>query len=759
MRRREFLKSSALGLVISDRHGLDQANNRAGSQEIEKPKAMVSQDAQQRMHPDFITYIPGVEYFFVGNGDITGVVQYSPKDPQTTFLGFTLMNPERFCRKWSTFLYHPERGLSATKLGVIIDDIDSSADAKSGMYLGVKGYTVNPENVKYVRWKYPDHVPVVSLVWTAGDCEVEEEFFVPHEGSVFFRRVNVKNDSRGYVKVTLSLSLYANFGLFDEIATDAKERTAHAYGVERMKLHTLVSDAVVAGRYDVRANLGSMKAGENKQGVYAYTINNGEKILHKKGIEKMWRETVSYWSNRTKLETGNTILDGFFNASMSGMKAVVARSAKMDAAPWQYNMEWVSDQALALEALLHCGMFDQAKTMIERNLKNSIGFDGRTIESSRWFGFEYTELNQNGMLLYSIWAYLCWTGDSDLVKKYWDKIRLCAEFPLRKEFQGPAPYLMKNKREFWERSDVHGVEDGYEMAYQFWVAFGLEKGAAVAKVLGKNQIAEKWVRKANDIKDAMLNNPVYRLIEDGHFIKRRTSDGRWQRHFVPPDRKRMPPGSPLAIEEQPSPEPDTIEVYPIIYGFVDPKSALAKETLAWVEQLWSHRWEGGGYPRYNTTSEDNPPAAWPFASLLVARAYAEAGDDEKVWRVLKWLSETQGGIGKAWFERNGQSITPPHPPVSIINWTWYEILSLFTIHIIGLRPQTDHLLFKPHLLMGLNQVKGSFVVRGTRISLTLFRSREKSYAVVNGKTVDVSDGILKILYPLKKKLNVEFHIT
>ena len=92
----------------------------------------------------------------------------------------------------------------------------------------------------------------------------------------------------------------------------------------------------------------------------------------------------------------------------------------------------------------------------------------------------------------------------------------------------------------------------------------------------------------------------------------------------------MPKGSPLALEERPSPEPDTTEVYPMLLGLADPAGPLAAGTLRWIEQLWNQRWDSGGYPRYNATSEDNPPASWPIASMLVARAYALAGDDAAV---------------------------------------------------------------------------------------------------------------------------------
>jgi hypothetical protein len=756
MKRRDFLKSPAAGVLLAPGFSFADGSPRAG--EPHGQPDSVQQEVQQKMHPDFITFFPGIEYFYLGNGDIMGAVQYSPVDAQASFFGFTLMNAERFCRKWSTFLYHPERGFGATRMGVTIDEERPPTDIKAGMYTGVKGYAVAPENFRSIQRKYPDNIPVVSLVWMAGECEVEEEFFVPSEGAVLFRRATVKNISTKTLKIGVGVSLYANFGLFDEIATDENDKSAHAYGIEKMKLFSLDRDVAVAGRYDVRVNMGIVKPGESKQATYVYSIRNGETILKKTSFGALWKKTASYWSNKSFIETRNETADDFLKTSRACMKAVVARSGKMDAGPWMYNMEWVSDHALAVEALLHCGMFEEARTMIERNLAHAIGPDGRTIESSRWFGYDYTELNQNGMLLYALWVYLCWTGDLALARKYWKKIELCANFPLLAMFRDKETKMVKNKREFWERSDTHGIEQGYEMAYQFWVAFGLEKVAAIAEVIGKKAVARQWSAAAAETKNTMLNDPKWRLIENGHFIKRRKASGEWQQFTVPPDRNRMPPGSQLALNEQPSLEPDAIEVYPIIYRFIDPQGDLSLNTLQWVEQTWNYRWEGGGYPRYNSTGEDNPPSPWPLASMLIARAYAEAGNDEKVWRVLDWLRSVGGGKSGGWFERYGQSITPPMPPVGVVNWTWYEILSLFTLDVVGFRPQLDHLEITPRLLSGLDEIRSRFRIRGTRIDLTVKRSKDVSVARVNGQAKTIKDGSLSIPYPTKET-TIEFTIS
>ena len=143
-----------------------------------------------------------MQYFYIGNGDIQGAVQYSPGPGEESFLGFTLMDPENFCRKWSTFLFSPEHGLENTRLGVTIGTEADGAESKAGMYPGVRGYSVTRDNFVAIGWEYPDGIPVVALDWNAGDCAVREEFFVPREGALLFRRVRLTNRSAAPLRRT-----------------------------------------------------------------------------------------------------------------------------------------------------------------------------------------------------------------------------------------------------------------------------------------------------------------------------------------------------------------------------------------------------------------------------------------------------------------------------------------------------------------------------------------------------------------------------
>jgi hypothetical protein len=759
MKRRDFLKAPAYGVLLGGNLDLTKVPPGINAADAQRPPMQVQQEVEQRMHPDFITYLPGVEYFFFGNGEITGVVQHSPKDTRATFLGFTIMNPGLFSRKWSTYLYHPERGFTNTRLGVTLDESGGQRNAQAGMYHGVRGFSVTPENFKSIQWTHVEGIPIVSLLWMAGECEVEEEFFAPSEGSILFRRATVRNLSSKQWRVGLSLSLYANFGLFDQIFTDESKRAAFARGLARMKLFALGKNATVSGRYDVRVDVGDIAPGSSKQATYVYALNDGEKIFKMKTFLTLWNQSVAYWSEKSTLESGNKMVDDLWSVSKAGLRAVLGNNGRMDAGVWQYNMEWVIDHMWAAIGFLRSGFVDEARLLVERNLATAIGHDGRTIESSRWFGYDYTELNQNGSLVYSVWEYLCWTGDFALVKKYWDKIKLCAEFPFKEVFFDKQAKMVRNKREFWERSDSFGIEDGYEMAYQFWVISGLEKGAEMARALGEQATARKWRQVASEMKGSFLCDPTFKMVEDGHFIKRRKRDGQWQKYCIPPDRRTMPPGSPLALEQSPMMDPDTVEVFPIIYGMIDPRSELSLKTLEWVDTLWSQRWDGGGYPRYNTYSEPDPPAPWPLASVMVARGHAEAGNDDKVWRVLNWISNLPGGKSGSWFERYGPSITPPAPPVGIVGWIWYEIMALYVHQIIGLRPELDRLLVRPRLITGLDKIRSTHTVRGTKVTIHIRRSKDKSTATVNGKETAIQNGSLIIPYPKRGTLTIDFSIA
>ena len=128
LERRDFLKYVGVGAIATTlRPNFDSPQD-------------VPHVNEQKLHPDFRSNNPGLEYYMLGNGLILTALQVSPKPESGTHCGLLVSSSEHFCRKLSTYLFHPERGLQNTRFTVALDG---------------KGY--GPEYDKStVRWEYPD---------------------------------------------------------------------------------------------------------------------------------------------------------------------------------------------------------------------------------------------------------------------------------------------------------------------------------------------------------------------------------------------------------------------------------------------------------------------------------------------------------------------------------------------------------------------------------------------------------------------------
>jgi len=397
----------------------------------------------------------------------------------------------------------------------------------------------------------------------------------------------------------------------------------------------------------------------------------------------------------------------------------VSAHGRVDGSIWQYNREWVRDQACVAIALAQLGARALAATILTRLATDFVTADGATLDSSEVRGRDDVELDQNGMLLVALEQYVAWTGDLALVTRLWDRIVAIAEYPLRPEFRHEPSGMLSGNREFWERHAAHGIEPGLELAHQLFVSLGLESAARLAALAGRAAASSRWEAKARELRDAMLAHPVYALCDARGFVKRRLLDGAVQESIVAQPGCGLPPGVPLAAEGPHLLNPDTCGVLPIVFGAVDAAAAVSRATLDGVEALWNQSWESGGYGRYHVSSEPDSPGAWPFASIFVARALVEAGDPARVWRILRWLATTDGSASGAWFEFNGPRAAPPFPQVGIIPWTWAELILLFVHHVLGIRPGPDGIRVRPRLLPGVRGVDARIPVRDGWLNLEL----------------------------------------
>jgi hypothetical protein len=630
-------------------------------------------DDPARGPADVRTTLLGVEYFFLGNGLIQAAVQIAPAGGATP-LGLLLMDPERLGPKRAALSFDPDRGLAATMLTV--------SDGRAA-------HRPRPGAAK-ASWLGASAEPRVEAVWTGGPYRVTEVFFCPDMRTArLLRRVTIVRTAAGASKVSLSTGL--------------GERTVSAEVRFRGRTSAPVTFEYRIAKRDGRPSALVRLAREDR--------------------EDAGNPAAAYWRDTADCRFHDPLLDRFFAASKFQLRAAVSASGRLDGSIWQYNLEWVRDQAFNALALAMSGQPGPARTIFSRLLREFVSDIGATKDSSRERPLEESEVDQNGVLLSALESYLDWTGDEDLVRENWDRIEKAADFPLRPEFHHPQSGLIVNRREFWERHDAYGIQTGMELAHQLFVSKGLLAAGRLAGRLGRTGQADAWTGAALDLRTAMLKDPRFALVQDGQFIKRRGLDGRAQRTIRPDPRSTLPHETPLFGPGRHNLDPDTSAVLPIAWEFIDPAGRLAGKTLAGMETLWNQGWTGGGYGRYNMTSEPDSPGPWPFASLFVARAALEAGRPATTRRVLDWLGRLPGSRPAAWFEFYGPRPVPPYPQVGIIPWTWAELIFLIVHHLLGVRPGGDALRLRPKLLPGLDRMEADLPLRGGRLELEVRRAR------------------------------------
>ncbi|MDZ7290215.1 MAG: hypothetical protein ONB44_13005 [candidate division KSB1 bacterium] len=671
-------------------------------------------------HPDVQTNPPKCVYYFLGNGHIQVAVQVN-RSGQGTPLGLLFMHPEKLGKKREALNFHPERGIEDSQVCVVVD-----------------GREYRPEvPALKVSWERFGSVPAVLAEWYAGEVEVREEFYCPFPQEPRLRRV-VHWQNRG--KQNHQIEVWALLPEPKNAPTGERKKLGQpAFMYKPIEASTTIFEYVLNSEED---------------GEWKVDLALGRDPFPSPNAQDYWRAT-------TKLDCDNPALNHLFAASCAQLPAAISTSGVMDGSIWQYNLEWVRDQAMVTIGLTMAGHQDLAQTMIERLLHKFVTEHGDTVDSGRVRDPAEVELDQNGVLLYALWNLWCWRGEPilHLIRQYWQKIVAVAEFPLQDIYWDKESRLLKNTREYWERHAAYGIREGYELAYQLFVVMGLEKAAVMAERIGDMQHAQRWRDAAAMIKQAMLAHPKFAMIEDGHFIKRRLTSGKVQHALAMIPADALPPGLLPPNDPNCYLEPDSSEALPIAFELIDPKSELAYKTLAHLETLWNQRWEIGGYGRYHVSSEPDSPGPWPFATLFIARAYLENGNFEKVSRALRWLHDVQGGEAGSWFEFYGSRPSPPCPQVGIIPWTWAEMIIFFVHHLLGVRPEIDRLIIRPRLLPELKSVKSRLRVLGHWIELQIHQAEkaEARKAEVNGQSMMFQNGKLSLPLP-EGDWKVEIHI-
>lgn len=652
-------------------------------------------DDPMQGHEDVRTRLKDVSYFFFGNGLISAAVQWAAAG-EGTCVGVLVMNPENLGMKREALTLDPETGLENTIIRLMKGEI-----------------AAQPEKLE-VEWFVELGVPAVRVQWESKGLQVNEIFYCPDNSkALFIRELRLKSLSEKPVRFELKTGI----------------------------LNKTVEKQITLG------------ALEEKPFFLKYTLSpDGDRVDLDWDFEIFIDfETKQYWERTTRITFDSPLLSRYYNGSRFQLPAVISKSGKVDASIWQYNREWVRDHAVMAVGLTLSGHHEAARTLLQRLLRDFVTDEGNTIDSSQKREPAEVELDQNGVLLYALEKYLLWTDDQQLISENWEKIKAVADFPFKSIFFHKASGMLCNSREYWERHSAHGIKPGIELMYQVFVSVGLESAAAMARLLGDFREAIRWKNRAKEIKRNVMLHPDYCLVDDRGFIKRRRSNGKIQ-EFIKSGRKaKLPHGVPLAGKGKHLLNPDASTALPIALAFVPSDSPIAEATLTNLECLRNQDWSGGGYGRYHVSSEPDSPGAWPLPSLFIARAYLETGNLDKVWQILNWLDTVPGARSGSWFENYGERVSPPFPQVGIPPWNWAEMILLLVHHMLGIRPEYEHIRFRPRLLPGLEKIKGSVRIRDVGLHLNIKRVAGKTEPVFKSDALFIRSAPEEILIPYSRE--------
>lgn len=661
----------------------------------------------------------GRDYYVLRSGRAKMVIQADQSNlgPAFTYTLFDAENTSQTSHKSKAFNYLKEEGFANSALEIILGNYPFTA-------LGTQLKT---------EWVVEDNIPAVRANWWACGVKVQETISAVTTDGMYKRTIILDPSAlSGTDTCYVRLSLPTEATLKNDLTAVWTNDKAN------MAISAITDPEIGVSTADGKLEIGPIQLVPGKKNVIEtylildVTQKAPEKLLLSSSALKEKeaegrQELADRWSKSNTITTQDKTVQRTHDVARYILPAYISDGGQMDASIFEYGAQWVRDASNTALGMIHIGEFELARAMLDFMLQKMINDEGITMIADAYDDPDREQFDQMGEFMHVMKAYLDWTGDSSLITQNREKLVTMIERPLRPEFRDETG-MVHNRREFWERT----FDDAYELAYQTWVIVGLRCGADLSKHLNAEKKAKKWRREADKIEKVMLTHPTKRLIDNGHLIKRRGTDGK----IVSIIKGRRPgaPDSPAAVERQVSLMPDATMSLPISMGLIEPTSDLAKNTLDKLEELWNQAWACGGYGRYNYSSEGDQPGPWTFATTFMLRAQHEAGMLERSRRSLEWLANTDGGNTGAWREAipicRNQGM-----PAGLIVWTTAEV-SYFMVHnLLGISFEGDQMIIRPTLYSETGAVTADLRYRGSRFQLEIDGPGNISFALINGQKV------------------------
>jgi len=591
-----------------------------------------------------------------------------------------------------------------------------------------------------VRWANPDGIPAVEATWWADGVRVTERFAGVADNNTIRREITLAGANlHGDERVTLRLRLPAgnaaatNRALFVTyrgcpqalvVTGDQPLKMDAAKGMIEIGPLTLSPDKTVTIETWLLAQIPANTAtAEDFQKQIARVSEAAGPLL---------ASTRDRWAKVSRVETDDALVREVFDIARSAVPAIASDNGVQRGGLFQYPAETVRDASQFSLGLTAAGHFELARAMLDRCLRVLLTAEGNAMTGGEFDDPDREELDQSGELLLALRWYTEFAGDDTLAAAYRGKLIALVERPLKPKLRD-ASGLVHNRREFWEQT----MNDAYELAYNTYVIAGLREAAALAPQLGAQDRKERWLKEAAAMEQAVMKT----FVQDGALIKRRNVTGEVARQLV---QLRGAPDTPCRSGEHNLIYPDATMALPLALGLVEPNSTLAANTLNEIEKLRDQRWWGGGYGRYDTSSEINNPGPWGIAGALVLRGQHAGGMLDRSRRTLEWFRNVQGGNGGLYYEQI-PLIRSQQGWLGLVTWPTGELPYFVVRHYLGVGFEDGCVVVRPKLYPNSPPVQADLRFRQGRLRLAIDGAGAIASATLDGQPMEVgTDGVVRL---------------
>ncbi|OPA74233.1 hypothetical protein BVG16_24200 [Paenibacillus selenitireducens] len=664
-----------------------------------------------------LIFTSGRDYYMVGNAQVTGVVQIDNSGPGSP-VTFFVQDPHYFKEaqaKDYSYLFSQEEGLEPSVLTVAVDGREFRAVTSN----------IRP------RWRR-DGSSIVDVTWWAGPVRVTETYFASISEPIVYRQIRLHNKGDFSCRVKCSTRFTPNPHHFNRSETLLDQRGYVAVG-EKFQIGLIGVEGsgekpvLESGEQSVIGyEWNELYPGTSATAAFGYIFLDRTDIDYEV-YEKLSQQDVKSEERAVEKKRAEGIVitsehsdaNHVYQSAVRGINICSSDRGRVNVGIWQYSMEWTRDASFAAIGAIHSGLYSEARAIFERLVNHLVDDQGRTILYNQFAPEHLEQFDQSGQLLFGLGLYYNWTKDADFIRKSWPKIEALANRLCTSVCKDPETGLFHNVRDFWERMEMHGIEEGYELAYQMWPVIGLRSTESLVQAVGTDEArarVSRWLEESERIWNNVLHHPVYSFIVDGKLTKRKGLDGSVQ-DVVKPTVK-LPDDIPLGNDRISRLNPDTVTTLSVVYGLIDPAGTVPKQTVDSMESLWNMRWETGGYDRYHTSSEPDTPGPWGFASMFVARANLATREYERALRTISWFAHNQGGNGGVWHEYV-PIIRTNAPRSGPVVWIWSEMTMFFVRDVLGIKPGPFEVEIRPNVPPQMGKVTAQVPIRGSRLTLEL----------------------------------------